>query len=112
GGPAPKLDSEEDKTLYALGLLVGRTLPGLGLKPNELQIVQAGIADAALGAKPKVELEVYGPKVQQLAQAHQNARSEKEKANAKPLLDKEAKEAGAVQTPSGLIIRTLKPGKG
>src|SRR5580692_8393465 len=65
-GP-PKLDSDDQKTLYALGLLLGKNIKPFALKPEELAIVKAGLSDAVTDAKPQVELETYGPKVQELA---------------------------------------------
>ena len=59
--------SEDDKTLYALGLLAGRQLANLKLLPQELEMVQRGISDAATGATPEVQLDTYGPKVQAMA---------------------------------------------
>ena len=63
-----KLETEDQKTLYALGLLLGRNIKPFALKPEELAIVKAGLTDAVTDAKPQVELETYGPKVNELAQ--------------------------------------------
>src|SRR5205814_10322561 len=74
--PAPKLDTDDQKTLYALGLLLGRNIKPFALKPDELAIVKAGLTDAVSDAKPQVELETYGPKVNELAQKRAAAGSE------------------------------------
>ena len=112
GGAAPKLESDQDKTLYALGLLLGRNLVGYNLTSSDLTLVQAGLVDAISGAKPKVELETYARKVSELSRNRASARADKEKEKAKPFLEKAAKEQGATQTPSGLVFRTLTPGTG
>src|SRR5262245_13666622 len=39
---APKLETDEQKTLYTLGLLLGRNIKPFALKPEELAIVKAG----------------------------------------------------------------------
>lgn len=104
--------TEDDKTLYALGLLVGGNLKSLSLKPAELAIVQHGITDAATGKKPEVDLEKYGPLVQTFAQKRGNAAAEKEKVADKDFAAKAAKEPGAVALPSGLVFKTVTPGKG
>ena len=44
---APK--SEEQKTLYAVGLIVARQLSVFNLTPAELEIVKQGIMDSATG---------------------------------------------------------------
>jgi FKBP-type peptidyl-prolyl cis-trans isomerase FkpA len=64
----PKIETEEQKTLYALGLLLGRNIKPFALNPDELAIVKAGLSVAVTDTKPQVELETYGPKVEELAQ--------------------------------------------
>jgi FKBP-type peptidyl-prolyl cis-trans isomerase FkpA len=118
-----ELKTEEQKTFYTLGLLLGRNLQPFNLKPQELELVKQGLSDSVGGKKPAVEMQVYGPKVNELARsragAHaavekadneQKAKAEKEKA--KPFLEAAAKEPGAIQTASGLVMKTLKPGTG
>ena len=63
-GGAPK--SEDDKTLYALGMIIGRNLADFNLTPRELDIVKAGMTDTVEKKKPAVDLETYGPKVDKL----------------------------------------------
>src|SRR5260221_12339421 len=65
---APKLETEDQKTLYALGLLLGRNVKPFALKPDELAVVKAGITDAVTDAKAQVDLATYGPKVNELAE--------------------------------------------
>src|SRR3989442_1552066 len=38
----PKLETEEQKTLYALGLTINRSLSPFNLSPSELELVEAG----------------------------------------------------------------------
>ncbi len=107
---APK--SEEQKTLYALGLAMARQLAPLGLSPAEFEFVKQGLIDAATGKKPAVELEAYGPKIQELAKARLKAQGDKLAATTKEFVDKAAKEKGAVTTDSGLIYLSLQEGSG
>jgi len=60
-GGAPK--TEDDKTLYALGMIIGRNLGDFNLTPRELDVVKAGMTDMVQKKKLAVELETYGPKV-------------------------------------------------
>lgn len=110
--PSPALQTEEQKTFYALGVIMGRNLASFNLTPEEVELVKRGLADAAGGKKPEVELQAYGPKVQALFQSRQAARAQAEKAKSQAFLDAAAKESGAVKTASGLIFTTLKPGSG
>jgi FKBP-type peptidyl-prolyl cis-trans isomerase FkpA len=111
GGGTPK--TEDEKTLYALGLIIARNLAGFSLSPRDLDLVKAGMSDGLTkGTKPLVDLETYGPKVDGLSRSRQTARAAAEKEGGKRELDKAAREAGARKTASGLIIRTVKPGTG
>jgi len=112
GASATKLDTEEQKTLYALGLLLGRNVKTLSLTPQELEIVKAGLNDAATGAKPQVEIETYGPKVNEFAQQRAATASEGIKKKGQEFADNVAKEKGATKTESGIVIRTITPGSG
>jgi FKBP-type peptidyl-prolyl cis-trans isomerase FkpA len=108
----PKLDTDDQKTLYALGLLLGKNIKPFALKPEELAIVKAGLSDAVTDAKPQVELETYGPKVNELAQKRAAAGAEEAKKKGQDFLDAVAKQKDATKTPSGIVIRTITPGTG
>jgi FKBP-type peptidyl-prolyl cis-trans isomerase FkpA len=111
-GGTVKLETDDQKTLYALGLLIGRNVQQFNLTPAELELVKAGIADQALDKKPQVDIQQYGPKVNQLGRKRSEARAEKEKAKGKDYADAAAKEPGAERTTSGMVFRSLSPGKG
>jgi len=104
--------SEEQKTLYAIGLLVSRSLATFNLTPAELEIVKQGLTDAATGKTPGVNLEAYNGKVQELARSRRKAQGEKLASVNKEYLDKAAGEKGAVKTDSGLVYLSLKEGGG
>ncbi|HEU5321930.1 MAG TPA: FKBP-type peptidyl-prolyl cis-trans isomerase, partial [Methylomirabilota bacterium] len=60
---APELKTDDDKTLYALGLVIARNLDRFTLSEAELQAVQAGLTDGVLHRTPQVELETWGPRI-------------------------------------------------
>ncbi|MFP2903785.1 FKBP-type peptidyl-prolyl cis-trans isomerase [Pyxidicoccus sp. 3LFB2] len=97
--------SEDAKTIYALGVSVGRDLSSFALSPEEVQILQRGIADSVAGTAPAVDPKEYGPKIQALARGRQ------EKVSAATLV-RAAKEQGAVKLPSGVIYRETQAGAG
>ena len=109
-GPAGK--TEDEKTVYAIGTMMGRQISGFGLTPSELEALKQGVADAATAKKPEVEIETYGPKIQAFAQGRTAKAAEAEKAKATAFSDNAAKEPGAVKTASGLVFKTINPGKG
>ncbi len=107
---APKND--EEKTLYAIGLAVARSLAVFDLTPAELEYVKQGIRDATEGKKPLVELAEYNGKIQALALSRRKAKGEKATAAGKEFLENAAKEKGAVKTESGMVYQSLKEGSG
>ncbi len=112
GGRAPTPKTEDEKTLYALGLLVGKNLHVFNLTSSELELVKAGMTDEVLNRKPAVAPEAYGPKVSALARARTQAHVEQEKAKGTAVLDAAAKESGAEKLPSGLVYKSEKEGTG
>ena len=109
---SPKIETDEQKTLYALGLLLGRNVKPFALTPEELAIVRAGLTDAITDAKPQVDLDAYGPKVNELAQKRAAAGADEAKKKGQEFSDKAAKEKDATKTASGVVIRTITPGSG
>jgi FKBP-type peptidyl-prolyl cis-trans isomerase len=107
-----KLDTEDQKTLYALGLALSRNLSTFNLTPDELAAVEAGMRDGLFAKEKKVDLDKYGQKIQELAQTRSKASAEKEKEASKPFLDKMAAEKGAKKLPSGVIYIEEKAGTG
>ncbi|MBI4386709.1 MAG: FKBP-type peptidyl-prolyl cis-trans isomerase [Elusimicrobia bacterium] len=117
------LKTDDQKTLYALGISlgnqVGQRLSILGLTATEVQTVELGLRDAVLNKKPRVNMEVFGPKIQTLAEGKMAAQAQKDKAIAdkeksksKDFLQKAAKEKGAIKLPSGLVYTPIKAGSG
>lgn len=111
-GAAPEPTTEQQKIMYALGLALSRNLGAFGLTAAELEQVQAGLSDGVLGHTPKVDLQTYGPKLQELHRSRLAAAAEGEKKSGQAFLDKAAAEKGAKKTASGLVVTTLKPGTG
>ena len=109
---AADLKTDDDKTLYALGLALSRNLSVFSLKPAELDMVQQGLADGVLGKQPQVDFDAYATKIQNLAKARSSAMADVEKKQATEFLDKAAAEKGAKKTSSGLIYTEIKPGTG
>src|SRR4029453_5792955 len=97
--------SEDDKAFYALGVAISQNIVSFNLTPAELKQVQAGLADGATGKEPKVDVQTFIPRLQELQKTRVAAVG-------KAALDAEAKKPGAKQLPSGLIITTVTEGTG
>jgi FKBP-type peptidyl-prolyl cis-trans isomerase FkpA len=109
-GPEPT--TEEQKALYALGLAVSQTLASFNLTATEFEMVKVGMTDGVLQKTPKVDLQAYGTKLQELQRQRMGAIADQEKKAGQEFMTKAAAEQGATKTASGLIIKTLKAGTG
>jgi FKBP-type peptidyl-prolyl cis-trans isomerase FkpA len=106
----PKTDDE--KTLYYIGVLMSRNLGSLELSPTESEMVVQGLQDALSGKTIELDDEEYRAKVQSFAGARAEVALEKEKAKSKEFLAQAAKAKGAQVTESGLIYTEIEAGSG
>jgi FKBP-type peptidyl-prolyl cis-trans isomerase FkpA/FKBP-type peptidyl-prolyl cis-trans isomerase FklB len=109
---SPEPATDDQKTLYALGIAISQSLANFSLSESELDLVKAGITDGVLGRKAKVDAQVFMPKVQKLQQARAAALADKEKKTGEAFLARAAAEKGATKTASGVVIQVMKEGKG
>jgi FKBP-type peptidyl-prolyl cis-trans isomerase FkpA/FKBP-type peptidyl-prolyl cis-trans isomerase FklB len=108
----PELKTDEQKTLYAIGLIVSQNLAQFNLSPAELEVVKAGLTDGALKKDRKVDPQAYIPKIQEMQTSRLAAVAATEKKASQAYLEKAAAEKGATKTASGLVVTTIKPGTG
>jgi FKBP-type peptidyl-prolyl cis-trans isomerase FkpA len=104
--------TEEEKTLYFLGVMASRTATDLSLSKAEAAMMMQGLQDAIDGKAIELDNTVYLPKLQALAKDRQEQLLAKEGAASKAFLEKAAKASGAKVTESGLIITEVKAGSG
>ena len=104
--------TEEQKTLYAVGISVSRSLAAFDLTPAELDYVKQGLNDAQTGKKLEVDLTMYNGKIQELAKARRKAQGKKQAGAGKEFIENAAKEKGAVKTQSGIVYIPTVEGKG
>ena len=112
GAAGPELKTDDQKTLYALGLVISQNLASFNLSQADLEPVLAGVSDGVLKKEYKVDVQAYAPKISQLQASRAGAAAAVEKKAGQAFLEKAAAEKGATRTPSGLIITTIKPGTG
>jgi FKBP-type peptidyl-prolyl cis-trans isomerase len=109
---APDPTTDEQKTLYALGLVISRNLGPFNLTPEELAFVQAGISDGVQGQPSKADLPTFGPKIQEMAHARATAAAAIERQAGESFLAAAAAEPGAIKTASGVIYQEITAGTG
>jgi FKBP-type peptidyl-prolyl cis-trans isomerase FkpA len=104
--------TEEQKAFYAIGVQLNKQLSVFNMSPEELKYVQQGMSDASAGKKLAIDPNTSMKKIGELAKARMAKAAEKQKALAKPFLEKAAAEKGAQKTASGLIYTEIKVGTG
>ena len=109
---APELTTDEQKALYVMGLAISQSISSFSLSESELELVKAGITDGVFKRPPTVDLQTFGPKMQELQKARAAVLAEPEKKAGAAFLAKIAAEAGAKKTESGAILKTIKEGSG
>ena len=108
----PELKSDEDKTLYAVGIVLSENLAPFGLSEKDLEVVKAGLTDGVLHKEKKVDMDAFRPKINEFAKARVGAAATAEKKASEPFLAKAAGEKGAKKTASGMIYTEVKAGEG
>jgi FKBP-type peptidyl-prolyl cis-trans isomerase FkpA len=107
-----KLNTEEDKTLYSMGLMLGQNLARLELNDRELNALAKGLYVAAKGQKAELEWMEYQPKIQEFFQGRMKIVTEKSKVAGKEFLEKFSKEEGVKKTESGIAYKVITEGTG
>ena len=106
------LETDEQRTLYALGVALGSNIGQFSLSSDELTVVQSGIRDAVLGNEPQVDMQVYGPQIQALANSRASAGAAAERDASAAFLAQMAQEPGAEQSASGVVYIPMTEGTG
>jgi FKBP-type peptidyl-prolyl cis-trans isomerase FkpA len=98
------LDTEDARTLYAMGTMLARSLDALDLSPEELGHVTAGMRDTVMGEEPKVEVTEYRTQIQAFSAERRAAASAREMEAGAAFAAEQAASAGAVTSESGLVF--------
>jgi FKBP-type peptidyl-prolyl cis-trans isomerase len=106
------METDDQKTLYALGFTMARTLGGANFDDAEIQLIQRGLADGIRGTDAQVELDVYGPQVNTMMAARMKSAADAEKQESQAYCDKMAGTEGATRTASGAIYIETQAGDG
>lgn len=104
--------TDEQKTAYALGVIIGRQLESFDLDADEAAALRDGLSAVLSKSAPALDPDAFRPKIQALAKARKARADERREAPGRAFLEQAAQEPGAVRTPSGLVYRSLKEGSG
>ena len=108
----PPLNTDEQKTFYALGVVFAQQLIQFNLNESELELVKLGLVDGVLNRDKRVDMTKYAPRLAELQRTRAAALAVTEKKAGQAFLDKAAAEKGAKKTPSGLVFVVERQGHG
>lgn len=109
---AASLETDDQKTLYALGQFMAQQLGQFDLSADEFATVKEGLSDGILGVESKVDMDEFGPKIQAFAMGRAQRVVTKEKEAGTAFVEKAAAEEGAQAFESGLVYTELVAGTG
>jgi FKBP-type peptidyl-prolyl cis-trans isomerase FkpA len=105
-------ESDTDKTLYALGVAISSNIREFNLTADEIALVADGLRDGVLGNELKVDIQMFGPRIQFLAEERAGAAAGEEKLAAEAWLAEQAALPGAERTASGIVFISMTEGTG
>lgn len=109
---AQTLETDQQRTLYALGAALGSNVQGAEMTDEELAIVAAGMRDAIRNEGLQVDMQVYGPQIQQLVGERISAGAAEEKAASAEFVAEMAQQQGAERSETGVIFIPESRGSG
>ena len=106
------LESDDDKTFYAMGYMLGGNLQRLSLSDKELAALYKGVAAASKNEKSEVDMAKFQNRIQEVFKARMDKVAAKEKDAGKAFVEKFVKDEAATKTESGLAYKVMKEGTG
>ncbi len=104
--------TDEQKTLYALGVLMSRGLENFQLSNTEFNTVRAGLNDSFHKHLLITDADSYTEKLRALQTERMTVVAQREKAAGQAYLEAAAKTQGATRTASGLLFSPVSEGSG
>jgi FKBP-type peptidyl-prolyl cis-trans isomerase FkpA len=110
-GSGASLKTDDDKTVYAVGVLFGQRFQELSLTGKEVDLVTAGVRDI-LNGKAQINPNEYQTKIQTLFRDRMNKKAEEQKTVGDAYIKKFVAEEAGKLTATGLGYKVLKEGTG
>ncbi len=110
-GFAAEPKTEEEKTIYAIGVAMSQSLARYNLSESEVKLVQQGMSDGLSGTA-SVDVREQSANIQKLARDRAQQIAEKEKQASEKFVAEMAAKPGAQKFDSGLVLIQTKEGEG
>jgi len=108
----PALETDDQKILYAVGQALARGITTLDFSEEEMAFIGMGLRDAATGKEARVDMTVFGPRLDTTMRERTAKVVERENVAGKAYCDEQAAVEGAETLPSGMIFQSLAAGDG
>jgi FKBP-type peptidyl-prolyl cis-trans isomerase len=109
---APKLETDEDKVIYVMGIAMGRSVPPLDLTEREIELLSLGLSDSIGDKELAVDPAEYASQVKSFVETRLTAVATAEKNASSSFVKEAASQKGARTTESGLVYLETSAGKG
>jgi len=106
------LETENQKTLYAIGMIISNQLQTFALSEEELAPIVQGMMDGIKGEPSQVDMGVYEAKINELVAERSAIVAAKEAAASNSYLEQFESDESIVKTASGALVKMLEEGTG
>lgn len=109
---AADLVTDEEKTFYYLGTMLGGNLASFELTEQEQQLVLQGLQASMAGEAQQLDDQTYRMKLNEISQQRVAVAAAREAELSQAYVAEMAAEKGAITTPSGLVFLEITAGEG
>ncbi|MBL6879455.1 MAG: FKBP-type peptidyl-prolyl cis-trans isomerase [Burkholderiales bacterium] len=106
------LETENQKTLYAIGMIISNQLQTFALSEEELAPIVQGMMDGIKGEPSQVDMGIYEAKINELVAERSAIVAAKEAAASNSYLEQFESDESIVKTASGALVKMLEEGTG
>lgn len=106
------LETENQKTLYAIGMIISNQLQTFALSEEELAPIVQGMMDGIKGEPSQVDMGIYEAKINDLVAERSAIVAAKEAAASNSYLEQFESDESIVKTASGALVKMLEEGTG
>ena len=104
--------TDEQKTIYALGVAISANIRQFNLTAEEIEFVADGLRDGVLDNTLKADMQTYGPRIQLLADERASALTGVEKSASDAWVSEQAGQPNAERSPTGVVFIPVTEGTG
>ena len=106
------LETEDQKTLYAIGMLISNQLQPFALSEEELAPIVQGMTDGISGLDAKVDMKTYEARINEMVSERSAIVAAKEASVSETYLKQFESDDSVVKTESGAIVKMIEEGTG